>query len=140
MKKTTVKDCKVIDLPVFSSKRKGNITTVYNNEHIPFEIKRVYYLYDVPSGSERGVHAHKELKQLFVAASGSFDVIIDDGKNKKTFPLNRPNFGLYVPPMMWREITNFSGGGICLVLASLLYDEEDYYRDYKEFLDQKWTK
>ena len=140
MSTTTVKDCKIISLPIFSSERKGNLTTVYNNEHIPFEIKRIYYLYDVPSGSERGSHAHKMLEQLIVAASGSFEVVIDDGKNKKKFMLNRPNIGLYVPKMMWREIINFSGGGICLVLASLLFDENDYYRNHKEFLDQKWKK
>jgi len=140
LKKTTIKDCKIVDLPVIASYRQGSITVIYNNVHIPFDIQRVYYLYDVPAGSERGGHAHKELQQLIVAASGSFDVIINDGKDKKIFSLNRPSYGLYVPPMMWRELKNFSGGAICLVLSSLLYDENDYYRNYDEYVRDKWQK
>ena len=141
MKKTTIKDCKLIKLPVItSSDRKGSITPIYNNIHIPFGIQRVYYLYDVPSGSERGGHGHKELQQLIVAASGSFDVVICDGKNEKIIHLNRPSSGIYLPQMVWRELKNFSGGGICLVLASLPYDENDYYYDYKKFAETKWQK
>jgi len=138
--KSTFKDSKIIELPVIHSNRRGTITPIYNNEHVPFSIQRVYYLYDVPVGTARGGHAHKELQQLIVAATGSFDVEIDDGKNKKTFKLNRPSHGLYLAPMMWGELKNFSGGGICLVLASLPYNENDYYRDYKEFIKDKWQK
>jgi dTDP-4-dehydrorhamnose 3,5-epimerase-like enzyme len=140
MKKTTIKDCLIIDLPVISSDRQGIITPIYNNVHIPFNIQRVYYLYDVPAGSKRGGHGHKELEQLIVAASGSFDVVMNDGKDEVVFNLNRPSFGLYVPPMMWRELKFFSGGAICLVLASLPYDEEDYYRNYENFVKTKWQK
>lgn len=125
--------CQLIDLPVVHDPR-GNLTFIENGEHIPFAIKRVYYLYDVPGGAERGGHAHKALHQLVIAVSGSFDVHLDDGTNKTSFHLNRANFGLYVPPMMWREIDNFSGGSVCLVLASELYDEQDYHRDYEAFL------
>ena len=138
MKQTTINDCKIIQLPVITSDRKGSITPIYNNIHIPFDIQRVYFIYDVPSGSERGGHGHKELQQLIVAASGSFDVILNDGKNKKTFALNRPSIGLLVAPMLWREIKNFSGGGICLVLASLPYDEKDYFRHFDQFVEDKW--
>lgn len=127
-------------MPVIKSKRKGSITPIYNNVHIPFDIQRVYYLYDVPAGSERGGHAHKKLQQLIVAATGSFDVVMNDGQEEKIFNLNRPSYGLYVPQMMWRELKNFSGGGICLVLASLPYDEADYYRDYSDFVKNKWQK
>ena len=140
MNKTTCSDCKLIELPVIQSDRCGAITPIYNNIHIPFDIQRVYYLYDVPAGSERGGHAHKKLQQLIVAASGSFDVVLNDGQKEKTFNLNRPSYGLYVSPMMWRELINFSGGGICLVLASLLYDENDYYREYEKFIKDKWQK
>lgn len=131
--KFTVFDCSIIQFPKIQN-RAGNITPLQNNIEVPFEIKRVYYLYDVPSGESRGAHAHKELEQLIIAASGSFDVTIDDGKNKKTVSLNRPNFGLHLKPGMWRELSNFSSGSICLVLASLLYDEADYIRDYDQFL------
>ena len=140
MIQSTIDNSKIFELPVIHSNRRGSITPIYNNEHVPFAIQRVYYLYDVPAGSERGGHAHKELQQLIVAASGSFTVEMDDGKNKKTFNLNRPSYGLYVPPMMWRELKYFSGGGICLVLASLPYNENDYYRDYQEFARDKWEK
>jgi hypothetical protein len=111
----------------------GNITIIQNGGSLPFNVKRVYYLYDVPGGSERGGHAHKALYQLIVAASGSFDVILDDGRNKKIIQLNRPNFGLIVVPGIWREIVNFSSGAICLVLASEKYMEKDYIRIYSEF-------
>jgi len=140
MKKTTINDCTIVKLPVIASKHRGSITPIYNNVHIPFDIQRVYYLYDVPAGSKRGGHAHKELQQLIVAASGSFNVVMNDGQDEKIFNLNRPSYGLYVPPMMWRELINFSGGGICLVLASLTYDEADYYRDYNDFVKGKWQK
>jgi len=113
--------------------RAGNITIVQNGDFLPFDIKRVYYLYDVPGGSERGGHAHKDLHQLIVAASGSFDVILDDGSKKKIVNLNRPNFGLIVVPGIWREIVNFSSGAICLVLASEKYSKADYIHDYEEF-------
>jgi dTDP-4-dehydrorhamnose 3,5-epimerase-like enzyme len=140
MKTTTIKDCKIIDLPIIYSDRQGSITPIYNNVHIPFDIQRVYYLYDVPAGSKRGGHSHKKLQQLIVAASGSFDVVMNDGKNAKTFNLNRPSFGLFVPPMLWRELRNFSGGAICLVLASLPYDEQDYYREYNDYVREKCQK
>ena len=115
----------------------GNITIVQSDSDLPFRVKRVYYLYDVPGGSERGGHAHKMLQQLIVAASGSFDVILDDGFMKKTVHLNRPNYGLMVVPGIWREIINFSSGAICLVLASDLYNPSDYIRNYQEFIELK---
>lgn len=124
--------CKIIDLPKISDKR-GNLTFIEENKHIPFEIKRVYYLYDVPGGESRAGHAHKRLEQFMIAASGSFDVVLDDGFETKRFQLNRSYYGLYIPPMLWRELDNFSSGSVCLVLASELYDEEDYIRDYETF-------
>jgi hypothetical protein len=124
--------CNVVELVKIHNPA-GNITIIQNGGREPFDIKRVYYLYDVPGGSERGGHAHKALHQLIVAASGSFDVILDDGRNKKIIQLNRPNFGLLVVPGIWREIVNFSSGAICLVLASEKYREEDYIRDYNDF-------
>lgn len=126
-------DCKIIDLPKIADPR-GNLTFIEGNRHVPFQIQRVYYLYDTPGGAERGGHAHKDLHQLIVAMSGSYDVVLDDGKQKKRFHLNRSYYGLYVCPMVWRELDNFSSGAVCLVLASNLYDESDYYRDYQEFL------
>jgi dTDP-4-dehydrorhamnose 3,5-epimerase-like enzyme len=126
-------DCRLVDLPKISDPR-GNLTFIEGARHVPFEIKRIYYTYDVPGGSDRGAHAHKRLQQLIIAMSGSFDVVLDDGSEKKRFHLNRSYFGLYVCPMMWRELDNFSSGSVCLVLASELYDPEDYYRDYDEFL------
>ncbi len=126
-------DCKIIDLPKIADPR-GNLTFIEGNRHVPFQIQRVYYLYDTPGGAERGGHAHKGLHQLIVAMSGSYDVILDDGKEKKRYHLNRSYYGLYVCPMVWRELDNFSSGAVCLVLASNLYDESDYYRDYQEFL------
>jgi len=133
MKKTTVYDCSVIELDKHHHV-KGNITVVENGTTIPFHVKRSYYLYDVPGGESRGGHAHKGLSQLIVAASGSFNVILDDGKIKRTFTLNRPYQGLLVVPGIWRELDNFSSGSVCLVLASMKYDAEDYLRDYSDFL------
>lgn len=124
--------CKLIDLPKIADAR-GNLTFVEGGRHVPFEIKRVYYLYDVPGGAERGGHAHKNLHQLIIAMSGSFDIVMDDGRNKKRIHLNRSYYGLYVCPMIWREMDNFSSGAVCLVLASNLYDEADYYREYADF-------
>lgn len=132
MSKATVFDCNIIHLPKIYN-RVGSLTPVQNNLHIPFAIKRVYYLYDIPGGEDRGAHAHKSLEQLVIAASGSFDITIDDGKNKKTVSLNRPYMGLHIHPYIWRDISNFSSGAITLVLASKLYDPEDYIRDYTEF-------
>lgn len=132
-----IHNCNVVELPKIHN-RAGNITVVQNKSDLPFDIKRVYYLYDVPGGSERGGHAHKDLYQLIVAASGCFDVVIDDGKQKKVIQLNRPNFGLMVIPGIWREIINFSSGAICFVLASEKYCEDDYIRDYNEFVKYKF--
>ncbi|MDZ4844798.1 MAG: FdtA/QdtA family cupin domain-containing protein [Chitinophagales bacterium] len=129
---SSIYNCNVLQLPQIHN-RAGNITTLNNGIDIPFAVRRVYYLYDVPGGETRGGHAHKKLHQLIIAASGSFDVILDDGKNRKVVNLNRPNFGLYVIPGMWRELVNFSSGAICLVLVSNKYDESDYIRDYAEF-------
>lgn len=137
--KTQVSDiynCNVIQLPRIHNVA-GNITIVQNGGQHPFDIRRVYYLYDVPGGSERGGHAHKNLEQLIVAASGCFDVVLDDGKNKKVVELNRPYYALHVKPGIWREIINFSSGAICLVLASEKYDPDDYIRDYSAFLSYK---
>lgn len=125
--------CRLISLPVISDPR-GNLTFVEGGNHIPFDIARVYYLYDVPGGAERGGHAHKALHQLIIAMSGSFDVVIDDGHQKRRIHLNRSYAGLYVCPMIWRELDNFSSGSVCMVLASNRYDEADYYRDYGDYL------
>jgi hypothetical protein len=125
--------CQMISLPKISDPR-GNLTFIEGGEHIPFDIRRVYYLYDVPGGAERGGHAHKGLSQLIIAMSGSFDVILDQGGEKKRFHLNRSYQGLYVCPMMWRELDNFSSGSVCMVLASNIYEESDYYRDYNDYL------
>ena len=137
MKHTTVYDCSVIEMDKHHSDV-GNITVIENNETIPFEINRVYYIYDIPGGIERGGHAHKKLRQLLVAASGSFDVVLNDGNVKRTFSLNRPYHGLLIVPGIWRELNNFSSGAICLVLASHSYDENDYIRDYAQF--KNWKK
>lgn len=128
-----LKNCKIIDLPKILDNR-GNLTFVEEGRHIPFNIKRVYYLYDVPGGAERGGHAHKDLHQLIIAMSGSFDVVLGDGYEKKRIHLNRSYHGLYVCPMIWRELDNFSSGSVCMALASNFYDESDYYRDYNEYL------
>jgi hypothetical protein len=124
--------CRLVDLPRIADAR-GNLTFIEGNDHVPFDIERVYYLYDVPGGEFRGGHAHRELQQLIIAAAGSFDVVVDDGSGSQRFFLNRSYVGLYVPRMVWRELDNFSSGSVCLVLASRKYDEGDYYRDYDDF-------
>lgn len=129
----SLENCKIVELPKIEDPR-GNLSFIESGQHIPFDIKRVYYLYDVPGGSDRGSHAHKRLHQFIVAMSGSFDVVLDDGNEKKRFHLNRSYYGLYVCPMMWRYLDNFSSGAVCMVLASSHYDEADYIRDYSEFL------
>lgn len=133
-KERILSGCRIIDLPCITSERKGNITPIYSHEHVPFSISRVYYLYDIPAGSDRGGHAHKKLEQLIVSASGSFNVEVDDGQTKSTINLNRPFYGLYIPRLIWRRLDNFSAGAICLVLASLPYSEDDYIRSHQEFL------
>jgi hypothetical protein len=127
-----INNCKIIDLPKISDYR-GNLSFVESNSQIPFEINRVYYLYDVPGGAERGGHAHKELHQLIIAISGSFEVTLSDGKNSITYLLDRSNKGLYICPLIWRDLKNFTSGSVCLVLASDFYSEDDYYRDYEIF-------
>ncbi len=129
-----LEDSKIIELPKISDPR-GNLSFIEAGEHTPFNIKRVYYLYDVPGGSGRGAHAHKNLHQFIVAMSGSFDVVLDDGKEKKRFHLNRSYYGLYICPMMWRDLDNFSSGAVCMVLASEHYDEADYIRNYHQFIE-----
>ena len=134
--RSSVYDCVILPLSKIHN-RAGNITIVEGNNNVPFEVKRVYYLYDIPAGEDRGGHAHKELRQLIVAASGSFDVLLDDGTNKKVVTLNRPDYGLMVVPGIWRELMEFSSGAICLVLASAVYSETDYIRDYSNFKEFK---
>ena len=133
MPELAVAGCRMIDLPVVHDAR-GNLTFVEGDEHVPFELARAYWLYDVPGGESRAGHAHAALEQVFVAVAGSFDVIVDDGTQRDRVALNRGYHGLYVPPLVWREIDNFSSGAVCLVLASLHYDEADYFRDYDEFV------
>lgn len=137
MKVNSVYDCTIIELDTHHSVRKGNISVVENNITIPFEVKRTYYLYDVPGGGSRGAHAHRDLSQLIVAASGSFRVTLDDGNVKRTFLLNRPYQALYVVPGIWRDLDDFSSGSVCMVLASEVYDEGDYIRDYKTYIEYK---
>lgn len=129
---STIFDCVVMPLSKIHN-RSGNITIVEGEQNLPFDIKRVYYLYDIPGGESRGGHAHRNLYQLVVAASGAFDVLLDDGKNKKVVTLNRPDIGLLIVPGIWRELFEFSSGAVCLVMASEVYDEEDYMRFYKDF-------
>jgi hypothetical protein len=131
--------CRIIDLERITDPR-GNLTFVEGGSHVPFEIQRVFYLYDVPGGESRGGHAHRELQQLIIAASGSFDVVVDDGTEQERFSLNRSYYGLYVPRMVWSHLENFSSGSVSLVLASLPYDEADYYRDYDEFQAVRQTR
>ena len=139
MIKSSVYDCSLIELDKHNHE-KGNISIVENSKEVPFDIKRVYYLYDIPGGEDRGAHGHKGLKQLIVAVGGSFDVVLDDGKIKRSITLNRPYIGLLLVPGIWRELVNFSSGAVCMVLASEIYDENDYIRDYNEFLKFKNEK
>ncbi|MFZ1705218.1 MAG: FdtA/QdtA family cupin domain-containing protein [Saprospiraceae bacterium] len=136
MRQNSVYDCVILPLNKINN-RAGNITIIEGEVNVPFDVKRLYYLYDIPGGESRGGHAHKQLKQLIVATSGSFDVLLDDGTNKKIVTLNRPNFGLLVVPGIWRELLEFSSGSICLVLASELYSEDDYLREYNDFKNLK---
>lgn len=135
----SLEDCKIIELPKISDPR-GNLTFIEGGQHIPFDICRVYYTYDVPGGTDRGGHAHKALHQLIIAMSGSFDVTLDDGHNKKRFHLNRSYQGLYVCPMMWRDLDNFSSGSVCMVLASNIFEVADYIRDYDEYIAEATSK
>lgn len=130
----SLETCKLIDLPKIADPR-GNLTFIEGGRHVPFEVKRVFYLYDVPGGADRGGHALKQCHQFLIAMSGSFDVILDAGKEKKRIQLNRSYYGLYLPPMIWREMDNFSSGSVCLALASERYSEGDYYRDYTSFIN-----
>lgn len=137
--KISVYDCSVVELPKISN-RDGNITAVHNNVNIPFAIKRVFYIYDIPGGEERGAHAHLECHQFLIAAGGSFEVQLDDGINKRTVNLKNPYYGLHIPPGIWASEKAFSSGAVCLVLASHKYDEKDYIRDYVEFKKIKAIK
>lgn len=137
MEKFNVFDCTIIGLDRHHSDRKGNLTVVENGVTLPFNVKRVYYLYDVPGGESRGSHAHRDLEQLIIAASGSFRVTLDDGNCKRSFFLNRPYQGLYVKPGLWRDLDDFSSGAVCMVLASDVYQADDYIRDYNEFLSYR---
>jgi WxcM-like, C-terminal len=128
----SVYECSIVHLPKIHNEA-GNITALENRKNIPFDVKRIYYLYDVPGGAERGGHGHKDLQQFIIALSGSFDVLIDDGNNKKIIHLDRPYIGLHIIPGIWRELLNFSSGAICLVLASSIYDASDYIRNYETY-------
>ncbi len=132
----SISDCSIIELPKISN-RAGNITPVHSGVDVPFDIKRVFYLYDIPAGESRGAHAHKNCHQFLIAASGSFEVMYEDGVNKKVVQLNRPFYGLHIPPMIWAQELNFSSGAICLVLTSELFDANDYLRDYNQYLNLK---
>lgn len=129
----SIAGCRLVDLPKIDDSR-GALTFIESGRHVPFDIKRIYYLYDVPGGAARAAHGHRNLHQLMISMSGSFDVRLDDGTRKKTFCLNRSYFGLYIPPMIWRDLDNFSSGAVCMVLASDFYDESDYFRKYEDFL------
>lgn len=136
LKNNTVSDCSIIDMSKVHTDV-GNITVLENGENIPFDVKRIYYLYDVPGGESRGGHAHYELEQYIIAASGAFDVVLDDGVNKRRVTLNRPHIALHIVPGLWRELDNFSSGSITMVLASEVFNEKDYIRNYKKFLKFK---
>lgn len=136
MKISSIHDCRLIDLRKITDPR-GNLTVIEENQDIPFDIKRVYYLYDVPGGESRGAHAHRALYQLLIAANGSFSVTLDDGKEKVTYNLKRPYYGLLIVPGIWRDLDDFSSGSVCLCLASEHYESEDYIRDYNDFIDYK---
>lgn len=130
----SLENCRLLEFPIIADRR-GNLSVIESGQTIPFEIRRVYYLYDVPGGAERGGHAHCKLQQVLIAMSGSFDVILDDGRERRRHHLNRSYHGLYIGPMVWREMDNFSSGSVCLVLASEHYDEADYFRDYSSFVE-----
>ncbi len=134
--KSLIDLCRIIELPKIVDSR-GNLTFIENSRHMPFDVRRVYYLYDVPGGAERGAHAHKDLRQLIISVSGSFDVGLDDGITRRTFHLNRPYQALYVCPMIWRDLENFSSGSVCLVLASNAYSEDDYFREYEAYAEAR---
>lgn len=134
--KSLIDLCRVIELPKIVDAR-GNLTFIEGGRHMPFDVRRVYYLYDVPGGAERGAHAHKDLRQLIISVSGSFDVGLDDGATRRTFHLNRPYQALYVCPMIWRDLENFSSGSVCLVLASNAYSEDDYFREYDAYIEAR---
>ena len=136
---TSIYDCMLLSLPK-NHQLNGNLTSITNSQEVPFDIKRIYYLYDVPGGNSRGGHAHKDLYQIMIALSGSFTVTVDDGQLKRSFLLNQPYQGLLIPPGLWRDLDNFSSGSICMVLASELYDEEDYFRDYENYAQWKYKK
>jgi hypothetical protein len=136
VKAATIDDCKLLPLPRHSE-RAGSLTSLENSKDIPFDVKRIFYLYDIPGGENRGGHAHKECHQMLVAASGAFDVKVSDGKNEKIYRLDRPYYGLHVPPGVWAEELNFSSGSICLVLTSHEFDESDYWRSYDKYLEFK---
>ena len=136
MKNNTVYDCSIVELPRYEN-RAGNISIIENLKDLPFEVKRIFYIYDIPAGKNRGAHAHKECHQFFVAVSGSFEIEMDDGRNKRTIMLNRPYYGLHLPPGIWAAEKGFSSGTVCLVLASNEYDDQDYLRDYDEYLKYK---
>ena len=137
---TTIHDTSIITLPTIGEDMRGSLSFVESGKHLPFSLTRAYYLYDVPGGAERGGHAHKDLQQLIIAMSGSFDVMLDDGRQRKTVTLNRPYHGLYVPTMIWRELVNFSSGAVLFVLASNLYSEDDYFRNYDDFVRAKQSR
>lgn len=132
IKRVKIEDCKLINLNQLGD-RSGHISVIENNDKVPFEVRRVFYLYDIPGGESRGAHAHKECHQFLVAASGGFEVEVDDGYSKKRFTLNRPDYGLHIPPKIWASELNFTSGAVCLVLASHVYDEKDYLRNYRDF-------
>lgn len=132
--RVSIKDCTIIELPRIEN-RAGNISPIHGKIDIPFDIKRVFYLYDIPGGKDRGAHSHKKCHQFIIAASGSFNVLVDDGSDKRTFSLNRPYYGLHIPPGIWAAEMGFSSGAICLVLTSHMYDENDYIREYQKYLE-----